>query len=170
MSLNKYIIMDMLQDMEDFAKLKHLKCPPIYILGGSGAILGGYINRGTTDIDILDLDYSASVGRLFRLLGQLDYLDIYLTTIAHGYEQRATRIKQFEYIQIYILSKEDIITTKLGRYSQKDKEDIYSIWNDCNHKLVINLIEQIKNRNDISDIVKGKFIENVSIFGGDYHL
>lgn len=170
MNLNKYIIMDMLQDMEDFATLKNLKCPPIYILGGSGAILGGYIDRGTTDIDILDLDYSASIGKLFRLLGQLDYLDMYLTTIAYGYEQRATRIKQFKSIQIYILSKEDIITTKLGRYSQKDKEDIYAIWNNCNHKLVISLIEQIKKRDDISNIVKEKFVENVLIFGGDYHL
>lgn len=170
MNLNKYIIMDMLQDMEDFAQFKHLECSPIYILGGSGAILGGYIDRGTTDIDILDLDYSSSVGRLFRLLGQLDYLDIYLTTIAYGYEQRATRINQFEYLNIYILSKEDIITTKLGRYSQKDKEDISAIWNNCNHKLVIDLIEQIKKRTDISKIVKAKFIENVEVFGGDYHL
>lgn len=170
MSLNRYIIMDMLNDMEQFAQLKNLECPPIYILGGSGAILGGYFDRGTVDIDILDLDYCANVGKLFRLLGQLDYLDLYLTTVAPSYKLRAKRLEEFKYIPIYVLSKEDIIITKIGRYSQKDREDIKVIMPLCNKKLIIDLIEEVIHRNDISKKVQQKFIEHSKEFRGDYYV
>ena len=83
---NRDALIEMLQDMEVLARINGLKCAPIYLLGGSGCILGKYIDRATTDFDIIDMNYPANAGRIFRPLGEMDYLDIYTTTIADGFE------------------------------------------------------------------------------------
>lgn len=76
---------------------------------------------------MLDLGYLAEVGRLFRILGEVDYLDIEITTLPEDYKKRAARLTDIKNIEVYILSREDIIVTKIGRYSDKDKEDIKEI-------------------------------------------
>ena len=70
MSMDKQALILALKDMEDFAMLKKIGCPPIYLLGGCACIIGGYLDRATRDIDMLDLGYSSKVGRLFRILGE----------------------------------------------------------------------------------------------------
>lgn len=167
---NKNILMEVLHDMEDFAKLKGLSCPPIYLLGGSGCIVGGYINRATLDFDILDMDYSASTGRIFKMLGDVDYLDLNLTTIAPGFKERAVKIKEFVYLEIYVLSKEDIITTKIGRYSEKDMEDISKLIKYSSKDLVLKLINIIMDRADISPKVRKIFIKNATLFRRDFNV
>ena len=162
--------MGILHDMEDFAKLKELSCPPIYLLGGSGCIIGGYINRATLDFDILNMDYPASSGRIFKMLGNTDYLDLYLTTIASGFEERAIKIKEFSYLEIYVLSKEDIITTKIGRYSEKDIEDISELIKYSNKDLILKHISTIMERADISPKVKEVFIKNATLFRRDFNV
>ena len=161
---NRAMLIEILHDMEDFAKLKGLKCPPIYLLGGSGCIAGGYINRATTDFDILNMDYPAYAGRIFRLLGETDYLDMDLTTIAAGFENRAIKLEEYKYLDIYVLSKEDIIVTKIGRYSEKDIQDIEELIKSSDKTLILDLIDKVNQRTDIGKKIKEEFIKNVTVF------
>ena len=160
----------MLHDMEDFARLKGLTCSRIYLLGGSGCIVGGYLNRATTDIDIIDMNYPASAGRLFRMLGDMDYLDIYLTTIPNDFYKRAMKLHEFQYLEIYVLSAEDIIVSKIGRLSEKDREDIQALLTDDNKELVMKLAESVIERENISDIVKERFLRNMEVFREEFDV
>ena len=56
--------MQILKDMDDFAAMKGIDYPPIYLLGGSGCIIGGYLDRATADFALLDMGYDAAMGRL----------------------------------------------------------------------------------------------------------
>jgi hypothetical protein len=161
---NKEILLELLHDAEDFAKLKSIKCPPIYLLGGSGCIIGEYFERATTDIDFIDMDYPASVGKVFRLFEKFDMLDLYVCPIAKEFETRAIRLKEFAYLEFYVLSREDIIVSKLSRYEEKDREDIGKLMNKADKQLVLDLIEKVKERNDFSSRVKTYFIQNVAQF------
>lgn len=167
---NRAIILELLHDMEDFAQLKKLECPPIYLLGGSGCIVGGYINRATADIDLLDIGFPASAGRVLKLLGQFDVLDPYVTTVASRFEKRAIKQEEFKYISIFVLSKEDIISTKIGRYSEKDINDIKELMKDCDKTLLIELIQNILSRTDISVKVQQEFKKNILRFKEDFHV
>src|SRR5690348_10988898 len=106
--------------MEDFSRMKGIEYPPIYLLGGSGCIIGEYLSRATTDFDLLDMEYDASTGKLLRILDRYDLLDIYLTTIPEDFMKRAKKIINFK--NVYVLSREDIVLSKIGRYSEKDVE------------------------------------------------
>lgn len=86
MEMNQKALLEALHDMDDFIGMKRAACPPVFLLGGSGCILGGYLERATTDFDMVDMDYPAHVGRYFRLLGELDVLDWTLTSLATGFE------------------------------------------------------------------------------------
>ena len=170
MDLNRTLLLQILHDMEDFARLKGLTCSPIYLLGGSGCIVGGYINRATTDFDIMDMNYPDSAGRLFRMLGETDYLDYYLTTVAYDFRDRAIKLGEFQYLDIYVLSKEDIIVSKIGRYSNKDVEDIKSLLSDGIKSFVNRLIENVLKREDIISRVKGQFLKNVEVFRREFNV
>ncbi|MFZ5354335.1 MAG: hypothetical protein ACOZCL_16660 [Bacillota bacterium] len=60
---NREILMEILRDMEDFASMKNIEYPPVYLLGGSRCIIAGYFDRATTDIVFLDMGYTAAIGR-----------------------------------------------------------------------------------------------------------
>jgi hypothetical protein len=167
---NKKVLLDIFTDMEDFAKMKSILHPPIYVLGGSGCIIGNYINRATIDIDLVDMNYSSESGRLFRLLGTFDLLDQYVTTIAKGFEERAKKIEKFKYLDIYVLSKEDIIVTKIGRYSKKDVEDISKMLNSSNKDLLLELTKNVISRNDLSEIIKDEFSKNLLKFKEQFNV
>jgi len=62
------------------------------------------------------------------------------------------------------LSKEDIILSKLGRYYQKDIEDISISLKEVDKKLLAKLIESVKLRENLSEKIREKFIENVKLF------
>ena len=161
---NKNLLMELLHDADDFASLKKIDCPPIYILGGSGCILGNYLERGTFDIDFVDINYDASVGRVFRLFDRFDMLDRFVTPIADGFENRAIKIDGFIHLEYYVLSKEDIIISKLGRYSEKDIEDITLIVKNTNKALLNELIENLISKDDFSERVKEEFMKNSKKF------
>ncbi len=116
---NREILLELLHDADDFATLKKIECPPLYFLGGSGCILGEYLDRATFDLDFIDINYSASAGKVFRLFDRFDMLDLYVTTVAENFEERALSLSGFDTLKFYVLSKEDIIVSKLGRYSEK---------------------------------------------------
>ncbi|TCO69053.1 DUF6036 family nucleotidyltransferase [Marinisporobacter balticus] len=165
---NREILFEILQDMEDFANMKNIEYPPIYLLGGSGCIVAGYLDRATTDVDFLDMDYQANIGRLFKILDRFDMLDIYLTTIPLDFIKRAIKIKEFQ--NIYVLSKEDIILSKIGRYSEKDIEDMEILIKDADKQLILELIGVVEKRNDIGEKVKNVFIKNVHLFKERFYV
>ena len=167
---NREVLIDILHDMEDFAQLKGLKCTPIYILGGSGCIVGGYIDRATMDFDIMNMDYPAYVGRIFRLLGEVDYLELILTTVAPELESRAKRLEEFKYLDIFVLSKEDIIVTKIGRYSEKDVSDIQELIKSSDKYLILKLINEVSQRIDIGEKIRDEFIKNATKFRRDFDV
>lgn len=76
-------------------------------------------------------------------------LDIYVTPIANGFEKRAIKLKGFSYLNFYALSKEDIIVSKLGRYSEKDQEDISILIVDCD-KILLNKLITVLSQKKIS--------------------
>ena len=159
---NKEILTQILRDMEDFSQMKGLDYPPIYLLGGSGCIIAGYLDRATTDFDLLDMEYNANVGRLLRILDKYDLLDFYLTTIPADFETRAVKIDGYK--NVFVLSREDIILSKIGRYNDKDIDDIIILINTADKVLIIDLISKVINRSDISERVKEAFIENSKLF------
>jgi len=167
---NKDILLEHLHDMDEFAKLKGISCPPIYLIGGSALILGDYIDRATTDFDLIDTEYPASAGRLFRMLGRFDLLDQFVTPVAPGFQLRANLLDGFGCLMIYVLSKEDIIVSKLSRYAEKDRNDINVMIDSCDRNIISDLIDGVIARTDFSDRVRELFIGNSAIFREAYHV
>lgn len=167
---NREILLELLHDADDFATFKKIKCPPLYFLGGSGCILGEYLDRATFDLDFIDINYNASAGKVFRLFDRFDMLDLYVTTVAENFEKRASRLSGFNTLEFYVLSKEDIIVSKLGRYSDKDKEDISILIKDSNKELLNKLIKNVANRLDLSDRIKQEFIKNSQLLKDEFNV
>lgn len=164
----KQILTQILSDMDDFAEMKQIDYPAIYLLGGAGCILAGYFDRATTDFDLLDMEYKAEIGRLFRLLDNFDMLDMYLTTISLDFKKRA--VKLAEYKNIYVLSREDIITAKLARFSEKDLEDIEFLLEKADVQMLFRIIDEVSNRENLSERVLGVFKKNVEKFKVMYNV
>jgi hypothetical protein len=154
--------------MEDFARVKGIECPAIYLIGGAGCIIAGYLERATVDFDFIDINYPAKAGRLFKILDRFDMLDLYVTPVAPGFEKRAIKIDGFD--AVYVLSREDIIVSKLGRYSEKDKEDIKKLMISVDKEKLKELIELVIDRKDFSPRVKDHFIKNVEDFEEKYNV
>lgn len=167
---NKHILLEYLHDMDEFAEFKKINCPPIYLLGGSGCILGGYIDRATTDFDLIDMDYPSQTGRLFKMLERFDLLDLFVTPLAPNFDKRSIKLEGFRIIDIYVLSKEDIIVSKLSRYSEKDYEDIKVLFETSDKELVLTLISEVISRTDFSEKVKNAFIKNSSLFKETFYV
>lgn len=161
-SKNREILNQILQDVDDFAKLRKIDYPSIYLLGGSACIIAGYLDRATTDIDLLDMEYDASMGRLLRIMEKYDLLDLYLTTIPMDFKDRAVKIDNFK--NIYVLSREDIIISKIGRYSKIDIEDISTMIRDVDKNLLSGLIDAVITRKNMSDRVRQVFVKNMELF------
>lgn len=169
-SKNKEVLMALLHDADEYATFKKIDCPPIYFLDGSGCVLGGYLDRATLDIDFIDINYSATVGKVFRLFDRFNMLDIYVTPIATGYETRAELLEGFTTLKYYVLSPEDIIVSKLGCYSEKDQEDINRLIERSDINIILSLIENVSDREDFSNRVKQEFIKNSFLFKEKYNV
>lgn len=167
---NREILLELLHDADDFANLKSIKCPPIYFLGGSGCILGEYLDRATFDFDFIDINYNASAGKVFRLFDRFDMLDLYVTPIAEHFEDRAYRLTGFKTLEFYVLSKEDIIVSKLGRFSEKDQEDIDMLMNESDKELLSQLINNVSARENLSERIKQEFIKNSKSLRDKYNV
>lgn len=164
----RQILEQIIKDMDDFAAMKGIDYPPIYLLGGSGCIIAGYFGRATTDIDLIDMEYEASVGRLLRILDKYDLLDLYLTTIPEDFKERAVKIGGYK--NIYVLSKEDIILSKIGRFSHTDIEDISLLFPNSSKLLIKELTQKVLSRKNISTRVKTQFINNLRVFKEKFNV
>ena len=120
-------LIEVLHEMEEVTKLFKLEPFDIYIIGGGACILGDYTSRATLDIDFIDLGYPSKYGKVFALLRDYDMLEYQSTLLSPKYKERAIKLDEFKYINVYILSKEDVAVSKIIRLANKDIEDLNQI-------------------------------------------
>ena len=116
------------------------------------------------------MNYPSQSARFFRLLEKVDYLDVYQTTIDLDFKKRAKKLSEFKYLDIYVLSKEDIIVTKIGRYGKKDINDIRELLKNSDKSLILKLIDNVNQRHNIGEKLKEVFLKNVKLFRRDFHV
>ena len=97
--------------------------PSFEILGGTALLLHGIEHVVTVDIDVankLDEEVRSIVEPLISDAASE------VATLARNYKQRLVPYKKelFKNIDVYLLSKEDLIITKLGAARYKDVEDL----------------------------------------------
>lgn len=163
-------LIQVLHEMEDVTKLFKLEPFDIYIIGGSACVLGEYTTRATLDVDFVDLGYPAKYGKVFVLLRDYDMLEYQSTILSPTYKERAVKLENFDYINVYILSKEDIVISKIIRMAQKDIEDLNQLVPKCNKQLLNNIIDEILNREDLFKSKKDEFVKKLKIFKEKYNV
>ena len=163
-------LIEVLHEMEEVTKLFKLEPFDIFIIGGSACILGEYTNRATLDIDFVDLGYPAKYGKAFSLLRDYDMLEYQSTILSPTYKQRAIKLDEFNYITVYILSKEDVVVSKIIRLAEKDIEDLNQIIPKCDKKILNIIIKEIIDREDLFESKKNEFIKKLKIFREKYNV
>ena len=71
---------------------------------------------------------------------------------------------------IYILSVEDIIVSKIIRLEEKDINDIDRLIVHANKKLINQIISEVLLRKDLFEIKKEQFQRNLAIFKERYNV
>lgn len=169
MDHSKFDIMYRLQLMDHLAEATNTQDLSVYLLGGSGCIVGDYIHRKTVDIDIVDINYEARLGKILNILSPYDMIDIECGTIPPLYKDRAKQVGDFKVIKAYVLSPQDIIVSKLGRYNQKDKRDIEVLMKYCTIQDIKGCIDEtLSNLPD--SIIKEKLKDNIMAFRSDFSV
>ena len=163
-------LLEVLHEMEDVTKFFKLEPFDIYIIGGGACILGEYTTRATMDIDFVDLGYPAKYGKVFVLLRDYDMLEYQSTILSPTYKERAIKLNEFKYINVYILSKEDVVVSKIIRLEKKDVEDLDQIIPNCNKEVLNNIIEEIIHREDLFESKKEEFIKKLKTFREKYNV
>lgn len=163
-------LIEVLHEMEEVSKLFKLDPFDIYLIGGGACILGQYTNRATLDIDFVDLGYPAKYGKVFVLLRDYDMLEYESTILSPTYKERATKLTEFQYINVYILSKEDIAVSKIIRLASKDIEDLNQIIPNCKKDVLNQIIQEVLNRNDLFESKKNEFEKKLEIFREKYNV
>lgn len=163
-------LIEVLHEMEEVTKLFKLDPFDIYIIGGSACMLGQYTTRATLDVDFVDLGYPAKYGKVFVLLRDYDMLEYESTILSPTYKERAIKLDEFKYINVYILSKEDVAISKIIRLAEKDLEDLEQIIPKCNKEILNNIIAEVINREDLFESKKTEFIRKLEIFREKYNV
>lgn len=163
-------LLEILHEMENVTKLFKLEPFEIYIIGGSACILGEYTTRATLDIDFVDLGYPSKYGKVFTLLRDYDMLEFQSTILSPNYKKRALKLEEFKYINVYVLSKEDIAISKIIRLANKDIEDLDEIIPKCNKELLNIIINEVLNRKDLFETKRNEFIKKLEIFREKYNV
>lgn len=160
----KDVLIERLHDMEKVAEAFGIDPFDLYLLGGSACLLGDYTNRGTRHFDFVDQAYPAKYGKAFAMLRDFDMLDYRTSTIASGYKERAQKLEEISYLNIYVLSKEDIIVSKLIRLIDRDLEDISEMIKTADKTIINQLIANVLNRTDLFELKKEAFKEKLDFF------
>lgn len=163
-------LIEVLHEMEEVTKLFKLEPFDIYLIGGGACILGEYTTRATLDIDFVDLGYPAKYGKVFVLLRDYDMLEYESTLLSPTYKERAIQLKEFEYIHVYILSKEDVAVSKIIRLAKKDIEDLDQIIPNCDKNVLNKIINEILKRQDLFESKKTEFERKLKIFREKYNV
>lgn len=163
-------LIEVLHEMEEVTKLFKLEPFDIYIIGGSACMLGEYTTRATLDVDFVDLGYPSKYGKVFVLLRDYDMLEYESTILSPTYKERAIKMEEFKYINVYILSKEDVAISKIIRLAEKDLEDLEQIIPNCNKEILNSIINEVINREDLFESKKSEFIRKLEIFREKYNV
>ena len=163
-------LIEVFHEMEEVTKLFKLEPFDIYVLGGGACILGEYTTRATIDIDFIDLGYPAKYGKAFTLLRDYDMLEYQSTILSPTYKERAIKLEEYKYINVYILSKEDIAISKIIRLEKKDIEDLDQIIPNCDKNILNNVIDEVLNREDLFQSKKDEFIKKLKKFREKYNV
>lgn len=163
-------LMQVIHEMEEVTKMFKLEPFDIYIVGGGACILGEYTTRATLDIDFVDLGYPAKYGKVFVLLRDYDMLEYQSTILSPNYKKRAIKLEEFQYINVYILSKEDIAISKIIRLESKDIEDLDQMIPKCDKEILNNVIEEVLNRDDLFESKRTEFEKKLKIFREKYNV
>lgn len=163
-------LMQVIHEMEEVTKMFKLEPFDIYIIGGGACILGEYTTRATLDIDFVDLGYPAKYGKVFVLLRDYDMLEYQSTILSPNYKKRAIKLEEFQYINVYILSKEDIAISKIIRLESKDIEDLDQMIPKCDKEILNNVIEEVLNRDDLFESKRTEFEKKLKIFREKYNV
>ena len=163
-------LLEVLHEMEEVTKLFKLEPFDIYLIGGSACMLGEYTTRATMDVDFVDIGYPAKYGKVFVLLRDYDMLEYESTLLSPTYKERATKLKDFKYINVYILSKEDVAISKIIRLAEKDIEDLNQIIPKCDTKMLNKIIDELINREDLFESKKAEFIKKLKVFREKYNV
>lgn len=142
----------------------------LYMAGGGACILGDYISRATRDFDFIDLGYRAKVGKALRLLGSYDLLDLSCATIPINYKQRVSKLLEQNGLTVYLLSPQDIIAMKIGRYNNKDKNDIKQLLHHCTHVEIVNSIKEVTDYIPDNEKRKGIYQMHLKLFEKDFDI
>lgn len=161
---------DRIFEMEQVAKVFEIEPFDIYFLGGSACILGGYTDRSTRDFDFVDLEYSSRLGKVFIHLRDFDMLEYNSTILSPFYKDRAVKLDQFTYLNIHILSVEDIIVSKVIRLEDKDIEDINKLILSADMNKIESIIEEVLTRDDLFESKKMEFIKKLKTFKEMYYV
>jgi hypothetical protein len=140
-----------------------------YLAGGSACILAGFLERATKDFDIIDIGYSAFVGKILNYLQPYDLLDINHAEISHNFKDRAILLNDLKNIKVYVLSREDIIASKIGRYEEKDRNDIYILMGNADLNLVASCIKNTFG-SIVNSLRKKRYLEHLQQFNQQYGL
>lgn len=163
-------VKEVIENMEKIAKVLEVEPFAIYFLGGSACILGRYTERATRDFDFIDLEYPARFGKVLRYLNDFDMLEYESTILSPSYKERATRLKAFTYLEVYVLSREDIVVSKIVRMAPKDIEDMDIMMKVCDKTLIIKIINEVLGREDLYQSKRQAFIKNLSLFKERYNV
>jgi len=134
-----------------------------YIAGGAACVLGGHTERATRDFDFIDTGYSSQMSKVFKLLEPYDLLTNYFAAIPKNYAERAVKLEGFDNISVYLLSKEDIIASKIDRLAEKDIEDIKSLISQVDFDLLRVCIDETYV-NIVYDDRKQRYMSNLERF------
>lgn len=97
-------------------------------------------------------------------------LEYQSTVLSPTYKERAIKLEEFKYINVYILSREDIVISKIIRLANKDIEDLNEIMPYCNKQLLKTIIEETLNREDLFESKKTEFERKLKIFKEKYNV
>lgn len=167
---NREALLLVLRDMDKVARALEVDPFEIYFLGGSACLMGGYTSRATRDFDFVDQRYPAAVGRVLRYLGDFDMLEYESTLLAPTYRERAIRLDEFTYLSSYVLSREDIVVSKIIRMEERDLEDMDELMKQCDKALVLQLIDEVQARSDLYPSKKEGFLQKVPQFLERYNV
>ncbi len=95
-------------------------------------------------------------------------LEYQSTILSPAYPKRAIKLNEFNYINVYILSKEDVVVSKIIRLAPKDIEDLNQIMPKCDKKQLNSITDEVLNREDLFESKKSEFRNKLKIFREKY--
>ncbi len=139
-------------------------------MGGAACILGDYTKRATRDFDFIDQDYPSKIAKAIVQLRDFDMLEYGSIIVSPNYKIRAKKLEKFKYINVYLLSPEDIIVSKIIRFEEKDKEDIDALIKIADKDLINQIIDEVLLRDDLYESKKEGFIQQLEKFKERYYV